>query len=167
MNKKGFTIVELMTTFTLVSIIAVLLINLTLTLKEIYINGDMKTALLTKQGNMTDKIYNDLKKDTLIEIASCGVNCVNFKYESSTKTLKIDKVKKILSYDKYAIKLGDGGYFGTVEISNYESDIGYIFNLSIPIYHKLVKGNFGININYQTKNLSFDQSISFDVGEED
>ena len=91
MNKRGFTVVELMTAFALVSVIAILLINLTLTLKEIYINGDMKTALLTKQGNMTDKIYKDLKENKLISLTSCGTNCVNFDYETGTKVLKIDK----------------------------------------------------------------------------
>ena len=163
MNKRGFTVVELMTTFTLVSVISILLINLTLTLKEIYINGDMKTALLTKQGNMTDKIYKDLKEDKLISLTSCGINCVNFDYETGTKVLKIDKEKKIVSYDKYAIKLGDGGYFGTVEMTKYDSDIGTILNLNIPIYHRLVKGNFGINITHQLENLNFDDSLIFDV----
>ena len=167
MNKKGFTVIELMKTFTLIAIISVLLINLTLTLKEIYINGDMKTALLTKQGNMTDKIYKDLKENKLISLTSCGTNCINFEYENGTKVLKINKDKKILTYDNYSIKLGDGGYFGTVEISNYDSDIGYIFNLNIPIYHKLVKGDFGININHQLESLTFDDSINFNVIEKD
>lgn len=166
MNKKGFTVVELMTTFALIAVISILLIRLTITLKEIYVNGDMKTALLTKQGNMTDKINKDLKENTLVGLTSCGINCVNFEYATDTKVLKINKDKKILSYGNYSIKLGDGGYFGTVDISNYESDIGSIINLNIPIYHKLVKGNFGININYQAESINFDKSITFDVVEE-
>lgn len=168
MNKKGFTVVELMTTFALIAVIAVLLIKLTITLKEIYVNGDIKTALLTKQGTITDKIYKDLNEKKLISLTSCDVNCIEFSFENEEKTKKllINKDKKILTYGNYSIKLGDGGYFGTVEISNYDSDIGYIFNLNIPIYHKLVKGNFGININHQLENLSFDNSINFDVVEE-
>jgi len=165
MNKKGFTVVELMTTFALVAIISILLINLTITLKEIYVNGDMKTALLTKQGTMTDKIYKDLKENKFISLTSCGTNCINFEYETGTKVLKINKDKKILTYDNYSIKLGDGGYFGTVEISNYDSDIGYILNLNVPIYNRLVKGNFGININHQLEDLIFDDTISFDIVE--
>lgn len=163
MHKKGFTVVELMTTFALISVISVLLIKLTITLKEIYINGDIKTALLTKQGNMTDKIYKDLKENKLVSITSCDINCVDFEYETITKKLKIDNDKKILTYDNYSIKLGDGGYFGTAHIDNYESDIGIILNLNIPIHHKLLKGNYGININYQTEVLNYDDSIIFDV----
>lgn len=161
MNKKGFTVVELMTTFALVTVISILLIKLTITLKEVYINGDIKTALLTKQGNMTDKIYKDLDENNLNSLTSCGKNCINFEYETGTKTLKINK--NILTYDNYSIKLGDGGYFGTVDISNYDSDIGYYFNLNIPIYHKLVKGNYGININYQSETLNYDESILFET----
>lgn len=163
MHKKGFTVVELMTTFALISVISVLLIKLTITLKEIYINGDIKTALLTKQGNMTDKIYKDLKENKLVSITSCGINCVDFKYDTIKKTLKIDNDKKILTYDNYSIKLGEGGYFDTVYINNYVSDIGVILNLNIPIHHKLLKGDYGININYQTDVLNYDDSIIFDV----
>lgn len=163
MHKKGFTVVELMTTFVLISVISILLIKLTITLKEIYINGDVKTALLTKQGNMTDKIYKDLKENKLVSLTSCGINCVDFKYDTIKKTLKIDNDKKILTYDNYSIKLGEGGYFGTVYINNYVSDIGVILNLNIPIHHKLLKGDYGININYQTDVLNYDDSIIFDV----
>ncbi len=163
MNKKGFTVVELMTTFTLISIISILLVKLTITLKEIYINGDIKTALLTKQGNMTDKIYSDLKENKLTSLQSCGVNCIDFNYQNETKTLKLNNDKKILTYDNYSIKLNEGGRFGTVNIEYYESSIGILFNLNIPIYHKLVKGDYGININYQTDTLQYDNSIIFDT----
>lgn len=166
MNKKGFTIVELMTTFVLVAIISTLLIRLVITLKEIYINGDMKTTLITKQSTMTDKIYKDLKNNGLIKIEACEntINCVNFVYTDTTKKFQLDKTKKTLTYDNYTIKLGKEGYFGDVSIDKYNSDIGYIINLNAPIYNKLVKGNYGINITYQLNNdIEFDNDIQFDI----
>lgn len=169
MNKKGFTVVELMTTFVLVSIVAFLLIRLTITLKEIYINGDMKTFLLTKQGTMTSKIYKDLEEKNLTAITSCTNNeevvnnCINFVYSSGTKQLKIDKNNKYITYDNYAIKLDKSGYFGNSSIDVYNSDNGNILNLKVPIYNKLINGDFGINIVYQLNNeITFDNNITFD-----
>lgn len=164
-NNKGFTLVELMTTVVLISIISILLIRLTITLKSIYIDGDMKTTLLTKQGTMTDKIYKDLKEKNLTSLTSCGNNCINFNYVDGVKKLKINESKKIITYGNYSIKLGDGSYFGTSYIDKYDGDIGVMLSIKVPIYNRTVKGDFGIYITYQTDTLEYDNSIVFSVSE--
>ena len=165
LKNKGFTIVELMTTFILVAIISSLLIKLVITLKEVYINGDMKTTLITKQSTMTDKIYKDLKEKELTKIEKCSeTNCVNFVYKDTTKKFVINKNKKTVTYDNYTIKLGREGYLGEISLDKYNSDIGFILNFKVPIYNRLVKGNYGINITYQLDNdIEFDNEIVFDV----
>ena len=162
---KGFTLVELMTTFVLVAIISTLLIRLVITLKEVYIKGDVKTTLLTKQGVMTDKIYKDLSKNNLTKIESCAeTNCVNFVYKDKTKKFIIDKTKKTVTYDNYTIKLGRDGYLGEIALDKYNSDIGSILSFKVPIYNKLTKGDFGVNITYQLDNdIEFDDNIAFDI----
>lgn len=157
MKQKGFTVVELMTTFVLISIIGTLLIQLTITLKEIYINGDMKTTLLTKQSTITDKIESDLNNNKLISLTSCGETCIDFTYLSGVKQLKIDKTKKVLSYDNYAIKLGDSNNFSNISVTKENYTIGNIINIKASITNKLVKGDYGINIIYQA-----DSSVTFD-----
>ena len=164
-NKKGFTLVELMTTVSLISIIAILLIRLTITLKTIYIDGDMKTTLLTKQGTMTDKIYKDLKEKDLSSLTSCGENCVNFNYIDGTKKFKINESKKLITYGNYSIKLGDGSYFGTSYIDKYDGDVGDVLSIKIPIYNRMTKGDYGIYITYQKDNIEFDNSIIFSISE--
>lgn len=165
MNKKGFTIIELMTTFVLVAIISTLLIKLVVTLKEVYINGDMKTTLITKQSTMTDKIYKDLDNNNLTKIESCGeTNCVNFVYTTGSKKFVIDKNKKTMTYDNYTIKLGKEGSFGDVSFEKFNSDLGSIISLKAPIKNRLLKGDYGLNITYQLDDdIEFDNSIAFDV----
>lgn len=167
MNKKGFTVIELMTTFILVAIISTLLIKLVVTLKEIYISGDMKTALITKQSTMTDKIYKDLDKNNLTKIEKCDtINCVNFVYTDGTKKFTIDKDKKTITYDNYTIKLGKEGKLGEASIEVYATDIGYILSFKVPIYNRLLKGDYGINISYQLDDeIEFDDDIEFDVSD--
>lgn len=151
MNKRGFTVVELMVTFCLITVISIMLIQLTLTLKDLYISGDMKTTLLTRQGTMTKKINDDLNNKTLSSIESCGTLCINFNYSDESKQLVVDKTKKIVTYDNYSIKLGDnsGNSFGTISSSTYTNGNKQILTIKIPIKNRLLKEDFGINIIYQ------------------
>lgn len=160
MKQKGFTVVELMTTFVLISIISVLLIKLTITLKEVYINGDLKTTILTKQGTMTDKIMKDLNTNTLTSITSCGNNCISFNYNNITKNLSIDKQKNIIKYDNYAIKLNNGSLINDLVFSKDDFDYDSIIKITIPITNPLLKGDYGLNIVYQISNtILFDNNI--------
>jgi len=156
MNKRGFTVVELITTVAMVSVIALLLVRLTISLKEIYIDSDVKTAIISKQGTMTEKIYRDLRTSNLDEITSCGTNCINFVYSNKTKKLKIDSPNKMVTYDNYSIKLPKSSSFGKFVLE--QSDSG-IVRIKIPIKDRLVKGDFGINITFQSNRVKIDEDI--------
>ena len=56
MNNKGFTMVELIASFSLTSIIVVMLLQIVFSLKEIQEYSDVKTELLTKQATISNKI---------------------------------------------------------------------------------------------------------------
>ena len=55
--KKGFTVVELIASFTLAIIIAVLMFQVVLIIKGIFTNSGLKTQLLNKQALISDNIY--------------------------------------------------------------------------------------------------------------
>ena len=61
-NNKGFTLVEMLVSFTLSMILVIILFQLIINLKDIYMSSGMKTELIKKQYLMTNKIYTDLKK---------------------------------------------------------------------------------------------------------
>lgn len=147
--KKGFTVIELIVSFTLVSVISIILFQLIFTLKELYVSGDIKTTLLNKQGIMTKKIYDDLNEDTLVEVKSCGVSCLIFKYQDEERKLLIDVAANTLTYGNYTMKLSEGSTFGQVSFSysNTDSTLNLNeFNLNIPIKSNLLNDDFGIHI---------------------
>lgn len=147
--KKGFTVIELIVSFVLVSAISIILFELIFTLKELYISGDIKTTLLNRQGIMTKKIYDDLNEDTLQSITSCGVSCLIFKYPDEEKKLLVDVAANTLSYGNYTMKLIDGSYFDQLEfiIDNSDSTSNLKeFTLNIPIRSRFLDDNFGIRI---------------------
>lgn len=147
--KKGFTVIELVVSFTLVSIISIILFELIFSLKELYVSGDIKTTLLNKQGIMTKKIYDDLNEDTLTEITSCGVSCLNFKYQNEERKLFVDVGANTLTYGNYTMKLSEGSTFGQLSFSysNADNELNLKeFTLNIPIYTNLLEDDFGIHI---------------------
>lgn len=165
--KKGFTVIELIVSFVLVSIISIILFELVFSLKELYVSGDIKTTLLNKQGIMIKKIYDDLNEETLTEIRSCGVSCLIFNYQGNEKKLLVDVAANSLTYDNYTMKLVNGSYFGELSFNYNNRDnslnIGQ-FNLSIPIYSNLLKEDFGIHIvkNYNTDSVIVNNQISIE-----
>jgi len=154
MKNKGFTVVELIVSFCLVTAISIMLFQIIISLKELYISGDIKTTLLNKQGIMERKMYDDLNSDTLTGITSCGVSCLKFTHNNGKeKKLLIDVASNTLIYDTYSMKLIKGSYFGQVSFENNENIGGLstnknsIFTINIPIESKLLPDeNFGIHI---------------------
>lgn len=152
-NNKGFTIIELAVSFCLVAAVSITLLQLVLTLKEVYLSGDVKTTLLNKQGIMTKKIYDDLNSYTLTEIKSCGISCLTFSYTEKEDAVKliIDPGNRTLTYGDYTIKLDSSSYFGKLEMSTDEPSeslgkVDSIFKIDIPIISKLLDEDLGIHI---------------------
>lgn len=157
MKKNAFTTVELVVSFTLTAVISLVVFQMIISLKNIYVKVGIKTNLITKQSLVSRNINRDLNNKTITNLATCGNDCIEITYtDSITKQLKIDKDNYIISYGDYSAKIVDGSTFGDeiLTITNmYEVSTGTnnsILNIKIPIYHKLYKDeNYGINIVYQ------------------
>lgn len=153
-NNKGFTLIELAVSFCLAATISIMLLQLVLSLKEVYISGDIKTTMLNKQGIMVKKIYDDLNAKQINSITSCGLSCLNFKYnDGSESNLLVDPGNRTLTYKDYTLQLDSSSKFGKVSFTYEEPDYtsqsisdDSIFNISIPIYSKLLDDDFGIHI---------------------
>lgn len=173
MNKKGFTIIELAVSFVLVATISLTLLQLVLSLKEVYLSGEVKTTLLNKQGIMTKKIYDDLSNRDIRSINRCGLSCIMFEYaDSSQKKLLVDPGNKTVTYGDYTIQLNDASYFGDLSFNlfppteeRYESTIAddSILKIDIPIYSKLIDNeDFGFHI-VKTYNHSLPVDLTIDL----
>ena len=152
-NNKAFTLVEMLVSFTLAMILVIIMFQLIINLKELYMSSGIKTELLNKQYLMTNKIYTDLNEKKAINIDNCNdpLICVQFTFQDGTvKKLQVDEENKTITYDDYTIRLNNESYFKTMDISTYTSATNNkIFNANIPIYNDLFKNtDFGINIVY-------------------
>ncbi len=154
MNNKGFSLIEIMSTFLLLSVILVLLVELLLSLKSMYKEGDLKTTLYINQANMEKQIYSDIFNNRNISLASCGINCVTITTDNTTKQLKI--INNSITYDNYAMKLTSGSKIGELTYDTTTQIVNgkpiNLYKIDIPVTNKLVSGDFGIHIIAQTGN---------------
>lgn len=155
-KKNGFTVVELIVSFTLVMVIVVFLFQIIISLKEMYVGNGIKSSLLNKQAVMTQKIYDDFRNKNVLSFSSCGTNCITLTFDdTTTSTLKIDKDQNLFEYGDYATKLVDGSTFGDIVLSketltgvgngHYDSMVKII----VPIQNQLIKGDYGVTAIYQ------------------
>lgn len=159
MNKnKGFTIIELILSFSITAIIVVLLFQLLLFLKDIYNDNGYKTELFIKQALISNEINNELENKTVTKIESCDNYefnpCFTFTFDngSSVSNLVIDNENNIIKYGDFATKLVNGSEIGVVQLesekgSNQDGKLDSFAAIIIPIYHPLYEDeDFGIKI---------------------
>lgn len=157
MKKNGFTVIELIASFTLTSLIVTLLFEVAFILKDLYTNSSIRTNLLIRQALMSEKINDELTTKTLSLALKCGENCINFIFnDGSSSELSFSREDNTFRYGDYKTKLINGSEYGNIDIST-ETVLGIgeglnnsIIKIQMPIYHKLLKKqDYGINIAYQ------------------
>lgn len=162
--KKGFTVVELIVSFSLTMVIVVFLFQIVISLKNMYTANSLKTELLNKQAIISDKINSSFNKKTITNITKCGSYCLNFIYsDNSSEMLKINYTENSFQFGSYKTLLPDNSY-----MSNPSIDIVYsgtfledsnnsILVINIPIYSDFLKNqNYGINVMYQYNSNDYD-----------
>lgn len=156
MKKEGFTLVEILVSLSLVSIVILLLFNVIIILKNLYIEDGMKTALLINQTNFNKRLQDELSKNQVTEISSCGENCLTFTFQNGTsKTLSYEDTSNTLTFDNYKAPLAEGAKVGTftaetktITTINNPSYNNSVLSIQIPITHNLIEGEFGVNLVY-------------------
>lgn len=169
-NNKGFTLVELAVTFTLVAAIAIILFQLVSNLRQIYLAGEIKTTLLNKQGIMVKKISDDLHNNTLTSIGPCGLTCLTFTYSEKATTLVVDPGNNTITYDNYTYKLEKGSKFNNLSFTKDETGQSFatnddsVFKIDVGISSNLITGeDFGIHITgtYNRTKTSVSNQITY------
>jgi len=156
MKKNGFTLIELVTTFALASVLIILLINIILVIKDIYIKSNIEGKLIVEKSNLINLINKKLDENVLKTYSICneGEFCYKFNYEnnsSSILTISEDKIR----FDNYVYELLDGSTVGIPQVETKKMDVSILnidnsfLIIKVPIVHKLYANkNFGINVIY-------------------
>ena len=148
---------ELITTFSLAVVIVVILINLVLTIKDIYSKTSIKTELYIIQGNLSNALNRRITSDDLDSYQTCndGDFCYIFSLVNG-EDVKLSITDSQIEFDDLVYKIPSSAAIGQPSLTNevilvnpgdnYDS----ILNIKIPITCKLYPDiDFGINLVYQ------------------
>lgn len=143
-NNKGFTVVELMISFSLTAVILILLFQIVLSLKDVYVSSGIKTEMLVKNANFLKYVQTDLHNNTLTALNSCGTQCYQFEYaDGSNVQLSTNVLEGTISYGNYKTKMINGAVMDTMNAfvytdSTVEEGINdTIVSIVIPMKNKL------------------------------
>lgn len=159
MKTKGFTLVELITTFSLTAVIVVLLLNVIVVIKNIYSKYDIKTELIINQNDLSIALNSKFINNNLSSYNICDNSsdefCYEFNFKDGTKSvLKVDD--STIKFDNYVYKKLSGSKIGQASITyetlfiSEQSENNSFLIISVPITNKLYDSqDFGVKIIYQ------------------
>ena len=119
MKNRGFTLVELITTFALSAVIIVILINVVLIIKDMSSDSKIKTKLIVNQSRLSNALNSKISSDNLISYRVCNTAAFCYNFTLSTgEIIKIEIDDKTIKVGNYAYDIDDG-----VTVSNPEVKI--------------------------------------------
>lgn len=143
-NKKGYTLVEVVVSFSLILIVMIYL------LKTIIVVSEKNSELLSIQeftiyeSSLLDKIYNDI--DNLVaDNVSITQSSSSIVFNDIDKTLEFNKTDKTIVYNNVIYKLPDNMEFDNTMFNVSTFSKGYIITVNL----KLNDTNQKIYIVYQ------------------
>ena len=139
MKSKGFTVIELMASFSIALVILIVLFNITLIMKDNMKEKEALTNLLIKKDNLSYKINENLKLKGLVSLQSCadGTYCYLFTYtDLTTDKLIYDIENKVITFSNYIFEITDD-----ISVDNINIEENYM-DVATSKYN----GNFVINI---------------------
>ena len=95
----------------------ILLFNVVLSLKDVYITNKLTTKLLINQANLSNQINSKVLEEEITSIDLCDLStyCYKIKY-TDDKTLNLVIKEKSISFGNYTYKLEKGSYVDTDNI---------------------------------------------------
>src|SRR5574344_1657940 len=101
MNNKGFTVVEVLVSFTLISIISIFLFQIIYVVRNIYINKAITSQLSIAKNNISNAINKYFYEHIISRIVENSDGSITLTFNNGmSKTLSIDIVNKSIIYDK-------------------------------------------------------------------
>lgn len=184
LNKKGFTLTELIVSFVFVFTIVFAMYELLINYRIRQNKESMKANLIDYTNQITLMIQNDIIEKTLNNIDYCNINddlierCLVLTFNDGTsKMLSIendiknyDGIDYDISYIVYdgviyesndAIMLDyiyDTLLYNSYDIDDNENKNVRIYQISIPIEHKEIDGKYGVFITA----VAYDYNLNLD-----
>ena len=166
MNKKrnGFTLVELLVCFVLITIVTISLFKTVLTLQQKQQKNIAYNDYVAFSSVVNSTIQKDFLNKTMKSFTTCGDNCYTVTYtDGSTRELRIDKKNGIFTYGDTKEKIPSSyKFYDDLDVTNITSSSNGAFTslltINIPLRNSLTGNNNDIECSYQ---YNVDDNVNF------
>lgn len=156
MNKKGFTLVELITTFALSTVVIILLINVVVVIKNIYSKSNIKSELYINQSNLSNALNSKINRNMLISYETCTDETFCYNFNFGDEIIKLTVTEKTIKFGDYVYNLSDKSIVDNpslnieyVDLSDTENSDSFLV-IKIPITNEFYPNiDFGVNVIYK------------------
>ncbi len=166
--KKGFTVVELIVSFSLAAVIVMFLTQIIIGLNKMKQNSGVKTEILNKQSVISNYINKRLLDKTLISLSSCGEDCVNFNYDdNTTDRFEMNYITNILMFGDLKANLPEDTsfqrvIFDTIHTNRIGTGNDTLLKITIPIANKRFQNeDFNVEIIYPYNSSVYSNNLQF------
>ena len=154
MNQKGITLVELLVSFSIITILSLGLFKATLSIEEKQMINITKNNFVSFNSIINNSIQNDFLTKEINSFTQCGTNCYEIKYKGNEiKKLELNKDKKIISYGDVKEKLPNNYFFyddiNLIKYTSSDNENNSYILLNIPIRSNFNSNKKDIKIMYQ------------------
>ena len=148
-NNKGFTVVELLATFTLTMIITTLLFEVVLELKDIYVSSELETSIKNENALIAREINRQ-------------INNGNIPIECGGSTCTLLDGKQIMISSNRTVKVGNKNF--EMPKGTYIND-DYIISSNCPEDLSLTSGaeNCYLKVAYTVTGENFSDDVLFNL----
>ena len=168
MNKKrnGFTLVELLVCFVLITIVTISLFKTVLTLQQKQQKNIAYNDYVAFSSVVNSTIQKDFLNKTMKSFTTCGDNCYTVTYtDGSTRELRIDKKNGIFTYGDTKEKIPSSyKFYDDLDVTNITSSSNGAFTslltINIPLRNSLTGNNNDIECSYQ---YNVDDNVNFTI----
>ncbi len=155
LNKKGFTIFEMLIGFIFLIMISYFLLTTIFSVRDRQEFTIIKSDLVDLKNSLTEEINYDLVRHKFLRLDTCGTHCFDLRYSTGlVRRLEVNIINNWIKYGDSEYSLVEDSFVKTP----YEVRVLVINNtltnrnnsllvIDIPIEHKEISGSFGININ--------------------
>ena len=154
MNNKGFTVVELLASFTLTMIITTLLFEVVLELKDVYVSSELETAIKNENALIAREINKQIDNGNIP--VECGGNVCTLKDNEV-----IEFQQSAVKVAKKTFEMPDDTYIDTYINENEDS-----MDIECPSDDGTLTFNgrvCNLKINYTVKSSNLSDGVTFNL----
>lgn len=140
LNKKGFTVLEVVISFTFVVVILASMFAVVINYQNETEIEKIKSSILVFRDSMLEIVYNDIISNNMEKMDSCGDKCVQIITSQNTYILQSGTDSNGNTYleyrgTKYTLPDSQNGLSAISTFQYRKDDINKVYEVTIPIKH--------------------------------